>query len=425
MKYRHIFPLLFAVFTLVLTAIPTSAQAPESSLNLNAYHCPAGYDQVSDCTKLGDVYVDVYQDGQYLDQVVSSASEGATLDLTTGAYVELIIAGGVPEGTALEASTLTFDVVEGVNAVTLVFVDQEVPAPSSYLSVVAWFCPANYEYYADSCTRLGDVYVDVTQNGEPLAQIKTLPVEVAVLDLQEGADIELTIAGGVPERSYLASDLDLSFTAVPGENPVMITFISQEEAPDPHADANALVVEALVCPVEYAGNNYADDCVGEAEIGVTVTRDADGYSVSDVAGAEGTLGIQGLGEGTYTIELGVPGDAASFLTVCGTPDGFEPRQVSNPDSNLIGVYLGPTETLTCTFFIIPADLQGAPAETPVPAETPAPAQPTTSPTVTGLPSTGTGEAAASGSVTNAFWYTLGTCFLIAGAGALIIQHRRD
>lgn len=422
MKYRSLFPLLFAVFAMLLSAIPAGAQAPASSLNLNAYHCPAGYDQVSDCTKLGDVYVDVYQDGQPLGQVVTSASEGATMDLMSGAFIELIIAGGVPEGTALENSTLTFNAVEGVNAVTLVFVDQEAPAPSSYLSVVAWSCPADYESQVDSCTRLGDVYVDVTQDGQPLAQLRTSTTETPVLDLQEGAAIELTIAGGAPENSYLLSDLDLSFTAVPGENPVMMVFVAQEEAPEPHTGTNALVVEALLCPVEYAGNNYAGDCVGEAEIGVTVTRDADGYSVADVTGAEGIVGFQGLGEGTYTVELGVPGDAASFLTVCGTPDGFEPRQVTNPDTNMIGVYLGPTETLTCTFFIIPADLQGEPAETPAPAQ---PTKPTTSPTVTGLPSTGTGTMVSAESDVNAVWIMLGTTLVFAVAVTVTVQRRRS
>jgi hypothetical protein len=141
--------------------------------------------------------------------------------------------------------------------------------------------------------------------------------------------------------------------------------------------------------------------------------------VADVTGAEGIVGFQGLGEGTYTVELGVPGDAASFLTVCGTPDGFEPREVSNPDTNRLGVYLGPTETLTCTFFIIPADLAGAPAPAP------APAQPTTAGPVTQLPSTGTGEMTSTGNIANAFWYTLGTSFLLAGAGTLIMQRRWD
>jgi hypothetical protein len=33
--------------------------------------------------------------------------------------------------------------------------------------------------------------------------------------------------------------------------------------------------------------------------------------------------------------------------------------------------------------------------------------------------------ASSGNVANAFWYTLGTSFLLAGAGTLLMQRRRD
>lgn len=430
MTYRHFLSLIFTMSALLVATMPASAQAPESSLNLNAYHCPADYDQVSDCTKLADVYVDVKQDGQPLDQVVTRADEGATLDLMWGAFIELEIAGGAPEGTALEDTALSFDAVEGVNAVTLVFVSQDEPPPaqSSYLSLVSWHCPANYADLVDACTRLADVYVDVTQDGEPLGQIRTLSTDAATLDLEEGASIELTIAGGVPERADLESDLDLSFTAVAGENSAMLVFVAQDqgEVPPPHSDTNALVVEALLCPAEYAGNNYAEDCVGEEGIEATVTRDADGFSVTDVTGTGGIVGFQGLGEGTYTVELGVPGDFADFLTVCGTPEGFEPREVTNPDTNRIGVYVGPTEELTCTFFIVPVDPDEQPAPQPGDGEakpTPVPAKPTTSVPVTSLPTTGTGATTADGNGLGALSLMLGTSILLGLGGTWLIRQR--
>jgi hypothetical protein len=387
MKRRPIYSLLFAIFTLLLAAVPTGAQAPESFLNLNAYQCPADYDQVSDCTKLGGVVVAVSQDGQPLGQVITSASEGATLDLMFGAFISLEVVGGVPEGTVLADTTLSFDAIEGQNAVTLIFLPEEDPAPSSYLSLYAWWCPADYEDLADACTRLADVYVDVSQDGQPLGQVVTQSTDAATLALQAGAFIELEIAGGVPEGAVLESELDLAFTAVAGENPAMLVFVDQEGGapPPPHSDANALVVQALLCPVAYTGNNYAADCVGEPGIEATVTRDADGFTVTDATGADGIVGFQGLSEGTYTVELGVPGDFADFQTVCGTPDGFEPREVTNPNTNRIGVYLGPEEELTCTFFIIPVDANGAPTVTPAPTK---PAGP-----VASLPDTGAGSPA--------------------------------
>lgn len=308
MKTRMIPSVLFAIFALVLAALPAGAQAPPSSVNLNAYRCPADYNQVSDCTKLEGVVVQVNQDGQPLDEITTSASEGATLEVMFGAAIELEILSGQPAGTELEPATLSFDAAEGINAVTLIFVDQE------------------------------------------------------------------------------------------AQNP-----------PPPHSDTNALVVQALVCPVAYAGNNYVRDCPGESGIEATVTRDADGFSVTQTTGADGIVGFQGLGEGTYTVELGVPGDFADFQTVCGTPDGFEPREVTNPNTNRIGVYLGPTEELTCTFFVIPVDAQGETDPTPTPTK------PTTGDSVKALPSTGAGVTDSESVSTLYFVIAAGLVLVLAGA----------
>jgi hypothetical protein len=319
MTTKHLLSAVLAAMALLLAAIPAGAQAPESSLNLNAYYCPAGYDQVSDCTRLADVYVNVKQDGQPLGQVVTRSDEAVTLDLMWGAFVELEIAGGVPERATLEDAALSFDAAEGANAVTLIFV-------------------------------------------------------------------------------------------------------AQDEVPDPHSDTNAIVVQALLCPAGYSGNNFVADCPGEAGIEATVTRDADGFSVSDVTGADGIVGFQGLGEGTYTIELGVPGDFANFMTVCGTPDGFEPREVTNPDSNRIGVYAGPTEQLTCTFFIFPVDASGEP--TPAPSKpAPAPTKPAPAAPVTGLPSTGTGTSVAGGNGMALLALMVGSSALLGLGSTWLLRHR--
>ncbi len=314
---RRIPFLLLALIALALVARPAGAQAPPSSVNINAYHCPTGYDQVSDCTKLEGVVVQVNQDGQPLDEVTTSASEGAELEVMFGAAIELEILSGQPAGTVLEPATLSFDAAEGVNAVTLIFVDQEAQTP-----------------------------------------------------------------------------------------------------PPPHSDTNALVVQALVCPVAYTGDNYVRDCPGESGIEATVTRDADGFAVTQTTGADGIVGFQGLGEGTYMVELGVPGDFADFQTLCGTPDGFEPRQVTNPNTNRIGVYLGPTEELTCTFFVIPVDAKG---ETP-PATgepTPTPTKVATGDSVKALPSTGAGVSDADGF--ESLLLLVGGGLVLAVAGALTVR----
>lgn len=183
---------------------------------------------------------------------------------------------------------------------------------------------------------------------------------------------------------------------------------AQEEVPDSHSDTNAIVVQAFLCPTDYRDNNFVADCPGEADIDVTVIRDADGFSVSDVTGADGVIGFQGLGEGTYTIELGVPGDVADFMTFCGTPEDTEPREVTNPDTNRIGVYAGPTEQLTCSFYIVPVDAAGEPTS-------PAP--------VTDLPSTGDGGAGVGQSGLPAPLVMIGASVLTGLGGTWMLRRR--
>ncbi|MEJ7761772.1 MAG: hypothetical protein WKF80_03170 [Thermomicrobiales bacterium] len=421
-KRHSIFSFFVAIVALALAVIPAGAQAPQSELNLNAYQCPADYDQISDCTKLSGVTVAVSQDGQPLGTVTSSATEGATLDLMWGAAIALEVTGGAPEGTVLEETDLSFDAVEGQNAVTLIFVGQAVPT-GAYLDLVAWYCPANYADLADACDRLGDVYVDVRQDGSPLGQVKTSSTASATIPLAVGSTIDLVIAGGVPERSDLESDADLSFTAVTGANSAMLVFVAQD--PAPHEDTNALVVEALVCPIAYEGNNYAADCLGEPDIEVTVTRDADDFTVSDPTGEDGIVAFQGLGEGTYSIELGVPGDFADFITFCGTPVGIEPRELTNPDTNRIGVYLAPVEELTCTFFVIPVDAGGEPTVAPTAAATKAATATPTRPAgqVGRLPDTGAGSTATGATISTGFSLGLPSVLALIAIGGLAARRR--
>ncbi len=133
---------------------------------------------------------------------------------------------------------------------------------------------------------------------------------------------------------------------------------------DPHAGTTAIVVRAFVCPVEYGGTDYAGDCDPEADIAVDVTLDASEFGVSGETGEDGAVGFQGLGEGAYTITLGVPGDFADFITFCGAEGETEPRTIRGANTNQIGVDLGPEDVLTCSFYIIPVDARGEPAPTP-------------------------------------------------------------
>ena len=286
----------FAIFALALTILPAGAQTEPAELNLNAYQCPADYDQISDCVKLSGVAVDVKQNQAQLVQLVTSAESGVTAELTVGAFIDLEIVE-IPEGTELQA------------------------------------------------------------------------------------------------------DAALSFTAVAGQNPVTLIFIEQGEE-TPVAESSDLIVRALVCPVEYEGETGADyeaNCEPELDIAVTVTGDTAGTPIEGATGDDGSVTFIDLAEDDYTIELGVPGDFATFRTAC-TPNGVDPRTITeNPNTNLISIRLAPAETLTCTFYVIPVNAQGEPTVAPTVAATVAPTQPAGQ--VGSLPDTGSGSAATTGGVT--------------------------
>jgi hypothetical protein len=116
--------------------------------------------------------------------------------------------------------------------------------------------------------------------------------------------------------------------------------------------------------VAYTGTNYAGDCEPEAGIAVDVTLDASEFGVSGETGEDGAVGFQGLGEGAYTITLGVPGDFADFITFCGVEGEIEPRPIRGANTNRIGVDLGAEDVLTCSFYVIPVDARGEPEPTP-------------------------------------------------------------
>ncbi len=85
--------------------------------------------------------------------------------------------------------------------------------------------------------------------------------------------------------------------------------------------------------------------------------------------------------------------------------------MTNPDTNRIGVYLGPTEELTCTFFVIPVDAKG---ET-----TPTPTKAATDDSVKALPSTGAGMSDEAGF--SLLLLLVGAGLVLALAGALTVR----
>lgn len=125
-----------------------------------------------------------------------------------------------------------------------------------------------------------------------------------------------------------------------------------------------LLVQSVVCPIEYQGSDFANDCDPTGDIGVSVTLDASEFGVSGVTDENGEVLFTDLGTGAYTITLDVPGDFANFVTFCTVPGAFEPLQLRNPNTNQIGLDLPGGMDTTCVFYVIGEDAKGDVDELP-------------------------------------------------------------
>ena len=152
---------------------------------------------------------------------------------------------------------------------------------------------------------------------------------------------------------------------------------------------STLVVDVLILPEDYDGNDYVGDSEPLDDIEVTVSIPASEWGVTRTTDENGRVVFEGLGEGVYNVYVHIPGDFADFITFFGTEDGFEPRQHDNQNTNNPAVYVGPDETLYGTFYVIPEDAGAEPTPTqPAKPTKPQPTQP-----VKVLPNTGSGGEA--------------------------------
>lgn len=359
-------PTLLALVTMFLLLIPASAnaQAVQSFVSINSYLCPTGYDQVSDCTRIGGVVIRVIADGQVVAEVTTVPESPVDVEVLSGQAIQTEVVGGVPADATLEPAGLVFDAVDGTNPVTLVFVTaQTEPEPID---------------------TDGDGVTD-----EEEAVLGTDPTDPDSDDdgVQDGGEVN---AGTDP----LNPDTD-------GDGFLENEELDRQTDPlDPNsfpvnAEPNSMTVTAYNCPAGYEGKELFDDCTTPA-VGVDFVffLNASEFGVTGRTDATGTVAFGDLGGGQFTLQEDLDDldfGLARYTAICFaeplSPDAPEPRQVNAwpLTDGAYGFELSSGEDVSCTWFNIPAVDTGDPA--PEPTAEPAPTNP-----VTGLPSTGSGPA---------------------------------
>jgi hypothetical protein len=379
--------LAFAALMLALVATPVGAQ-PSATVSVNSWLCPAGYDQISDCLKIGDVTVAITADGVPVGEVTTTAAASADLAVPVDAEIAVTILGGAPEGT-LEPATLTFTAVEGTNPVTLVWfeaapVDTDGDGLTDRDEAALGTDPAVYDTDSDG---VGD-------GGEVNAGTDPLNPD--------------TDGDGYTDREELDRQSDpLDPTSIPAM-PAL----------------NAITITAYDCPGGYDGKDLFEDCAAPAAgVDFTVSLDASEFGVTQTTDGAGMVSFTDLGSGTYSVHEDLDdldGPLERISVVCFgepfAPGAPEPRQIAftYQDESGFGLLL---EQISCTWFNIPA--ADAP---PTPTATSTPTPKATAPVVK-LPKTGTGTAVEETSDDAQFLLVAAAVVALLGTGTSVSKRR--
>lgn len=163
----------------------------------------------------------------------------------------------------------------------------------------------------------------------------------------------------------------------------------------PPVEAATLTVYAAICPVDFTGESYFDECFDRSAEAASVVflLSAGGVALTEQAVDDsGHARFNGVQPGTYILSDSVPGDFLDGRFVYCTFDGGNPVTYDLPyTENAIEITIRAGEAVACDWYIEPAD-QGV-----VPTATARPARPTaTTGAVVGLPNTGSGGSASGG-----------------------------
>ncbi len=123
-----------------------------------------------------------------------------------------------------------------------------------------------------------------------------------------------------------------------------------------HPGAPSLTIANWVCPLEFTGASYAQDCdlpVPDMEFAITAPLSAIAFT-----DASGTVTFAHLPPGTYEVTGGPPGEFVQNAIACHVTGDESLAHPFLPRHNLaIGVTLTDTD-ITCDWYSIPEDHRG-------------------------------------------------------------------
>lgn len=248
--------------------------------------------------------------------------------------------------------------------------------------MVSWenLAPASYDLYSDIPREFAT----------EVLYCSNLAGDISAVPFNDNIVATLNLAAG--ER------FDCSWFVIPedlkGETPTPTATTAAVESPtaaptdtvvDGAAAGTSLTVHLAVCPVDYQGGDYFNDCHANGVDGMEFLLDGPDGELSQTTTLPTTPGpgvatFSDLSGGDYTLAGGPPGDFGSVVLYCSTqPDGT--RIPTSVESTQATFSIDPDTNVLCDWYYIPEDARG---ETPTPTQT-ATSVPTTAPTATATP----------------------------------------
>lgn len=150
-------------------------------------------------------------------------------------------------------------------------------------------------------------------------------------------------------------------TPAPTKTPIPTSTPVPTRTPVPTPTATPVVpatvaISSFICPVEYAGSDYAADCTNPSSGVEFIVSRNDAVVQSAPADANGYVAFPRLRPRDYILAAGVPGDFASSRVRC--LNAFGDDIARRHATNQVAVTLESRDDILCNWYIVPDDARG-------------------------------------------------------------------